>query len=123
MKKQILIILISLLLLSCKKDKQQEPFLYVKVSGLSAKTSITIIILDQNNRRVLEVINKFENTSYTGIPVYSKDVLRMYINSNVASDLEGNGNGNVFLSVPKFSGSYGGNLLYPQGKVYTVSIP
>lgn len=123
MKKQLIFILLGLTLFSCKKEKVQEPFLSVKVSGLSPKTSITIIITNQRNEKLLEVKNKFENTTYVGLPAHSKDVLKMYINSNIASDLEGNGNGNIIVSAPKFNGSFGGNLLYPSGKNNTIEIP
>lgn len=127
MKKQVLtLVLIALSLYSCKKDKKDttpSP-LEITVTGLSDKTSLTLFVDDQNNKRVLEVVNKFGNTTYNTQPVNSGDILKVRYNSNIASDAQNNGNGNLSFSYKgQNRGASGGNLNYPKGNTINISIP
>jgi hypothetical protein len=125
-KNALMLVLLALSMHSCKKDKQddnQNP-LEIVVTGLTVKTSITIIADDQNNKRILEVSNKFGNATYKTAPVNSGDVLRIHYNSNLASDIQNNGNGNLsFYYKGQNRGAAGGNLNYPKGNEIKITIP
>jgi hypothetical protein len=115
------------LLTACsKKSDSNTPSdtLQVEVSGLTAKTSVSIQITNQKNITVLSVVNQFGNKTYNTDKVYSKDQLRIHYSANMKSDLDNNGVGTIkFLYKGQNIGASGGDLGGPTGNDRAVIIP
>jgi len=86
MKKLLFLALIGLAMASCKKDQatKQAP-VQIEVSGLTAKTSISLKVIDitSGNSIILDIKNQFANTTYSTIVVYPGDNLQIIGSTNI----------------------------------------
>src|SRR5665213_943333 len=92
-----LLALLSLLVASCKKTDRTPAPLQVEVSGLTTKTSLSIKVTNstQGNTIVLNIINQFGNTTYSGSNVNPGDQLSIHVTANVNDNLAGDGDGSL----------------------------
>jgi hypothetical protein len=113
-------------ILGCKKSSDGTPSsqaaVQVEVSGLTTKTALNLRITDvtMGNIVILDLSNKFGNTTYTTSKVNSVDHLIVVYSTNIPDDLQGDGDGTL-------SFSYKGIPLWTSGGILTgnttLSIP
>lgn len=86
MKKLLFIALLGLSMVSCKKNQAttQAP-VEIEVSGLTAKTSISLKVIDitSGNSTILNIVNQFGNTTYSTIVVFPDDNLQIIGSTNI----------------------------------------
>lgn len=134
MKKLLFALSISVFIFTgCKKDDPTPEFdltsspINVDVSGLTQQTSVYIKIINttNNNEVILDLENKFGNTTYNSLDaVKSGDVLKIEYKSNIGTDTQGNGNGTLKFNYKGFNVlTAGGAIGYPNWKSKTVTIP
>lgn len=114
MKKLLLAFLCLIALSECKKTSDNSPApMQVQVSGLTAKTSLTlkVTIGSPSGTVILNVVNQFGNTSYNTSPVNPGDQLYIAYSTNIPDDLSGDGDGTLrFFYKGQSMGAAGGIL-------------
>ena len=130
MKKLILLIPIALTIFGCgKKTIKPTPTvtnkLQIAVSGLTNKTSVTLLLRNENFDTLLSVVNHFKDTTYTVTTVSPGQNVLFHYNSNMPADAVTNdGIGNIKLT---FNGqqveNYGGSLNGTLGATYNIQMP
>ena len=100
--KQILFSILLLGILSgCSKDSSttgtnpEDAPLQVVVSELTDKTAVSITVTNQNNVKILDIVNQFGNTTYNTEVVHSKDKLKVHYKCNIQSNSAGDGVGTI----------------------------
>ncbi|WP_179416200.1 hypothetical protein HDF19_10090 [Mucilaginibacter sp. E4BP6] len=112
MKKLISIGLLCLLV-SCKKTDYSPANFQVQVSGLTAKTSVSITVKDiTENSTILTVVNQFGNNTYNSTTeVHPGDQLSIMASSNVNDDVSGDGDGTLkYYFKGQQMGAHGGEI-------------
>lgn len=127
MRNLLSIILIVFAFASCNKSEDEVDTtgaLQIEVSGMSTITSISLSVTNQNGVNLLSVTDKFGSTTYETATVKTGDVISIRYSSNIASDVLGNGSGNLkFSYLGKNIGGAGGDLGFRTGNTSTVIIP
>lgn len=115
MKKLLFLALIGLAMVSCKKSNTsvQAP-VQIEVSGLTAKTSVSIKVVDvtNNSATILDVKNQFGNNTFSTIVVFPGDNLQIIGSTNIIpSNLQNDGVGSFKYSFNGQSiGARGGSI-------------
>lgn len=95
----------------CKKKDVSPALLQVKVTGLTAKTSLSIRVTDNTqNKVVLDISNQFGNNTYnSNSNVSPGDQLTIYCTANLNDNLDGDGDATLQYSFKGQSvGAHGG---------------
>jgi hypothetical protein len=101
--------ILTLILAGCKKDESlpTESPIKVEVRELTTKTSVSIQI-ETKGKYILNLVDKFGNTTYESENASGGDVITVKIKANLPSDLQNNGNGTLIFS-------YKGKSFYTAG--------
>jgi hypothetical protein len=131
MKTIVFLIIIALAVIGCgKKVIKPTPTvinkLQISVSGLSSKTSITLLLRDGNLDTIFSAVNHFGDTTYTITTVKPGQYILFHDNSNLEQNATtGDGIGTIKLifngtSIETFGGGLGTPLNQTQ---YNIQLP
>jgi hypothetical protein len=112
--KSLVPVIVLLPFIGCKKDSGNiSAPIDITVSGLTAKTSISITAVDEteSNKQVLQVTNQYGNTTYHTAIVSAGDKIKITVTANMDDNLQGDGDGSFqFMFKGRSVGGHSGQI-------------